>query len=510
MTLPEEITRGLGEATAHPSICFRGSWWSWADVADLAANLKSLVSNLGLDFRAGVGVLLRNGPAQFACLVGVMANGGRLVSLSALLPDQALCEQLAALQLPVVIGARSDWARPGLREAAVAAGTTCVSIDSDSSAVWSQSLKVLSRGDARHNVPTEADFVALDLPTSGTTGPPKRIALTYKDLEGSLESTVALVSNAGGARRSRPPSPAVISTPLSHIGGCWYAIQSALQGRTVGLLERFEPTEWADIVSRIAPRVVGLTPTGVRMILSADVPELLLASLRAVTVGTAPLPREVQIAFENRYKIPVLPQYGATEFAGPIIGWSMPDYKAFRDTKLGSAGRAYPGMDLRVVDTEGFQPVSHGHPGLLEIRRIRSEPAEWKRTTDIVVIDDDGFVWVRGRADDAINRGGFKISTRKIVQALEQHPVVQEAAVVGLSEPRLGAVPAAAVVLASAPAAETPDPADLVEWTRARLLPYEVPVKVVILDAMPRTSTQKISLSDVRALIEPGAMEPPT
>jgi acyl-CoA synthetase (AMP-forming)/AMP-acid ligase II len=121
------------------------------------------------------------------------------------------------------------------------------------------------------------------------------------------------------------------------------------------------------------------------------------------------------------------------------------------------------------------------------------------RTTDLAAIDPDGFVFHRGRADGAIARGGFKILPETVVETLRRHEGVSDAAVVGLPDARLGEVPAAAIE--PRPGAPRPSPAELERHVRAHLPATHVPVRFLVLDALPRTPSMKVRLGEVRAML---------
>ena len=184
------------------------------------------------------------------------------------------------------------------------------------------------------------------------------------------------------------------------------------------------------------------------MVLEADVDPADLSSLRSVVSGTAPLDPDDADAFTERYGIPVLISYGATEFGGGVAGWNLADHREFWATKRGSVGRAHAGCELRIVDASSGDVARRGHRGPA---RGAGEPArrrrDWVRTTDLARIDGDGFLWILGRADQAIIRGGFKVLPEVVRTALERHPDVRGAAVIGRTDRRLGAVPVAAVEL---------------------------------------------------------------
>jgi acyl-CoA synthetase (AMP-forming)/AMP-acid ligase II len=118
---------------------------------------------------------------------------------------------------------------------------------------------------------------------------------------------------------------------------------------------------------------------------------------------------------------------------------------------------------------------------------------DWIRTTDFARIDADGFLWILGRADQAIIRGGFKVMPDDVRAALEGHPAVEGAAVVGRADDRLGETPVAMVELR-----EPVSTADLAEFLRTRLARYEIPTEIAIVDAIPRTPSGKPDLSAVR------------
>jgi len=231
------------------------------------------------------------------------------------------------------------------------------------------------------------------------------------------------------------------------------------------------------------------------MVLRSDLTREDLASIRAVTSGTAPLSAEDADAFTAKFGIPVLTSYAATEFGGGVAGWTLADYQQYWQDKRGSVGKASLGAQLRVVDDDGA-PLGPDQPGLLEVKPGQLGPsAEWMQTTDMARIDADGFLWILGRADQAIIRGGFKVMPDDIRGALEGHPAVRGAAVVGRPDNRLGETPVAMVELRSAASVDT---AALVEFLRARLAHYEIPNDIAIVDQIPRTPSGKADLGAVR------------
>jgi acyl-coenzyme A synthetase/AMP-(fatty) acid ligase len=261
------------------------------------------------------------------------------------------------------------------------------------------------------------------------------------------------------------------------------------------LLERFELGRWAEAVRKHKPRTVSLVPAALRMVLHSDLTPEDLQSIRVVTSGTAPLSPEDADAFTNKYGIPVLTSYAATEFGGGVAGWTLADHQKYWQAKRGSVGRASLGAQLRVVGDDG-SPLGPDQVGLLEVKPGQLGPStDWIRTMDMARIDADGFLWIVGRADQAIIRGGFKVMPDDVRIALESHPAVAAAAVVGRRDERLGETPVAMVELRKPASA---DAAALVDYLRTRLARYEIPTEIAIVDEMPRTASGKADLAAVR------------
>src|SRR5262249_2162545 len=146
-----------------------------------------------------------------------------------------------------------------------------------------------------------------------------------------------------------------------------------------------------------------------------------------------------------RYGVPVLTSYAATEFGGGVAGWNLKDYQQYASDKRGSVGRAHAGCELRVVDESTGESLPNGDVGLLEVRADQIDGTQWIRTTDLARLDDDGFLWIVGRADQTILRGGFKVQPETVRVALLRHPAVVDAVVFGVDDDRLGQVPVAVV-----------------------------------------------------------------
>jgi acyl-CoA synthetase (AMP-forming)/AMP-acid ligase II len=422
-------------------------------------------------------MLLRNRPDHVAAFLGVLLGGGTVVVINPSRGDDRTKADIAALALPLIVGEPDDLT------ALVPPGTATEAISA-----LPDNADEPARPAAEPEPTTPG--VAVRMLTSGTTGPPKRVDLSYDMLARSVM----------GHEPDRAPAPAelrrgiaIVNSPLVHIGGVFRVLQCVTEARPFVLLERFELTAWADAVRRHRPRTVSLVPAALRTVLHSDVPPADLESLRAVTCGTAPLSADDADAFTDKYGIPVLTSYAATEFGGGVAGWTLPDYRQYWRVKRGSVGRANPGAQLRVVADDGAT-LGPDEVGLLEVKPGQmGTSAQWMRTTDMARIDDDGFVWIVGRADQAIIRGGFKIMPDDVRIALESHPAVAGAAVIGRADNRLGETPVALVELRAAASTDA-----LVEYLRTRLARYEIPTEIAIVDTIPRTPSGKADLGAIQ------------
>jgi acyl-CoA synthetase (AMP-forming)/AMP-acid ligase II len=468
---------------AAPALEFGGRWRTWGELGTTIEAVASVVPRPG----AAVGVLLRNRPAHVGTLLGVLRGGGCLVAINPGRGVERARHDIAGLDLGYLAGTAADlsWL-VGTDER-----PTLIEIDDLGSPV--------STHPGRSGSHPDRPGVAVRMLTSGTTGPPKRVNLTYRTLEHVLAGAKHYETNRQTELRLRT-GVAIVNSPLVHLGGLFRVLQCVNDGRSFALLERFTVEGWVDAVRRHRPQTASLVPAAVRMVLEAGIDPTDLASIRSVVSGTAPLSPDDADAFTARFGIPVLVSYAATEFGGGVAGWNLADYQRWWATKKGSVGRAHPGCELRVVDAEDGQPRGAGEEGLLEVKAAQLGGDGWVRTTDLARIDADGFVWILGRADQAILRGGFKVHPDDVRAALEHHPRVRAAAVIGRHDRRLGEVPVAVIELR--PGDEPVTPETLVAHLSGLLARYEIPAEVRIVDVLPRTESGKVDLGAVRASFE--------
>ena len=474
-----------------PAIEYQGAWTDWQALSDIAFGVESHLIAAGLGAGSPVGVVLRNHPAMVAAMLGVLLADSCVVTINPSRGESGLAADISELMLPALIGVDADWRRPGI--AAAPTGSLGLEVGAIPAAVATvPGLERVGPGPFRQ----EPDGVAVEMLTSGTTGPPKRIPLSYDAFEHTVAAAGAHYGSSKPADLRLRSGVAIVSSPLVHMSGLFRTLLNICEGRKIALLERFQVPEFVDLVVRHRPRAVSLVPSALTMVLDATVPTEVFSSVEVVTSGTAPLPVSVQEAFEERYGVAVLPSYGATEFAGGVAGWNLALHREWAKAKRGSVGRPQSGREIRIVSAENGAEVPTGAQGRIE---VRTRGGEWVRTTDLGRVDADGFLFVDGRTDDVIIRGGFKVTPADIVSVLRGHPAVRDAGVTGIPDERLGSVPVGAVELVDGAHV---DPGELLDYARGRLTRYQVPAKLLIVDELPRTPSLKVSQSELRELFE--------
>jgi acyl-coenzyme A synthetase/AMP-(fatty) acid ligase len=349
--------------------------------------------------------------------------------------------------------------------------------------------------------------------TSGTTGRPKGARLTHRALVGSLTASALWPS---GLRRDE----AVLSLPVAHIMGFATLLGLAGAGIPAWFLPTFRAEALLDAIeTRRATIFVGV-PAMYRMLLEAGAEKRDLSSVRIFMSGADVMPQDLAAKFKRMgstaylFGRPVgeaafVEGYGMVESAGgAAVRFSPPGFSL---PFIDGVGLPLPGYRFRVVDDLGREvpPGVVGElllkgPGLLDgyhgdAQATASAMTEdgWLRTGDLARRGPLGGVVFAGRKKDVLMVGGYSVGAGEVEAALEAHPDVLEAAVVGLPDERMGEVPAAAVRLrpGSSTRAE-----HLVGWAAEHLSDYKAPRRIMVVDDLPRTGTSKVQKDEVREL----------
>ncbi len=346
-------------------------------------------------------------------------------------------------------------------------------------------------------LPTVApEAVAAILYTSGTTSRPKGVTHTH----GSLCATADLHGAHIGLRND---DVLCVVPPLCHIFGFATQMITAFWARAqVVLLPRFEPELVLQTVDQLrATRMVGL-PTMLQAL--ADHPRAAAYSLRSLRTcigGGDAVPIALQQRFLAMFGVPILEGCGMTEVIPFVL--NLPD-----QLRVGSIGRACPGMEIRLVDDAG-RDVPAGAVGEILVRSPAAMIGYWREpeitaatlaggfvhTGDLARIDDDGYYWFMGRKKEIIIRAGSNISPLEVEDALYQHPAVRECGVVGVPDPAMGEAVWGFVALRDDHAVSA---AELQAFVKQRIAPYKAPEEFRFRAELPKGPTGKIHRRTLR------------
>ena len=341
-----------------------------------------------------------------------------------------------------------------------------------------------------------SDDLAVLLFTAGTAGAPRPAMLTHGSLLANLEQM-----QAHPGLRVTPDDVALGVLPLFHVFGLNVVLGLALNaGGAVSLVDHFHPTETLARVRADGVTVVAVVPAILEAWLALDAssaPDDAFARVRLCVSGAAPLPPVVVAAMRARFGVDVHDGYGLTE-ASPVVTTSA----VSATPRAGSVGPPLPGVDLRLIDTDGHD-VLEGDPGEILVRgpnvfagywRDSDATARvlvdgWLHTGDIGVADNDGWLSLVERAKDVIIVSGFNVYPGEVEQVLAGHADVADVAVVGEPHPRTGETVVAYVV---AKPGHTPDPVELLRHAGRRLARYKLPTRVELVEELPRSFAGKL------------------
>jgi long-chain acyl-CoA synthetase len=354
-------------------------------------------------------------------------------------------------------------------------------------------------------VVTDENTAAIILFTAGTTGYPKGAVLSHRALIANLE-TLLVVSRKlpDQIADDIEPSVTLVGLPLFHIGAIQLLLVPLMTGSKVVFLEgRFDPGVFMRLVESEGVTMFSGVPTMMERILRH--PELEshdLSSLRTIVLGGSPVSGEllerISAALPNARRR-VGQTYGLTE-AGGVVSTGV---GADIESHPGCSGRLAPVVEARVVDPneDGTGELLVRSPaGMDGYWGLPSDPTlsadGWIRTGDIGRVDQDRYLYITGRSKEIIIRGGENVSASAVEAALARHPAIAEAAVVGLPDPDLGEVVAAAVIITDD---QAPSIAELEQWARNNLAHFAVPARWWIRSSLPTNDAGKVFKRDLIA-----------
>lgn len=349
--------------------------------------------------------------------------------------------------------------------------------------------------------------------TAGTTGVPKGVMLTHESFSGYLLSNV------------EPADPDVeetnlLTVPFYHIAGLQAAMAAVYGGRTLVVMRQFEPMEWLTLVQERRANRAMLVPTMLKRLM--DHPrfgEFDLSSLDVITYGAAPMPMPVvRQAIQEFPTARFVNAFGQTETASTITMLPPDDHVLEGDAeeiekklrRLTSIGLPLEDVEVRIVSEEG-ETTGVGEVGEIVARGARMMKGYWQQesatgdtirsgwvyTGDLGYRDEDGYIYLSGRARDFIKRGGEMISPEEVEQTIMSHPAVDEAAVIGVPDLEWGETVRAVVVRRDDGGGGLTE-GELIGYCHERLASFKRPESVVFVSELPRNVMGKVLKRDLR------------
>jgi acetyl-CoA synthetase len=467
---------------------------SFGELQDMSCRFANVLRANGVERGDRVATLLPSLPETAAVFIGTYRAGAILLSMSVLYGDEGIEHRLRDSQAKVVVtdAANRDRIPDGLAESVLVLDGGLLEDMADAPTSF-------------ETVDTAADDPAQLYYSSGTTGMAKGILHAHRYLLAHEE--FEFCHDVRDGELFHGSGEWAWAAGICPLLGPWrYGAVALVQARKGG----YDPEEHLRFLSKHGVENVFTTPTALRAMtgVSDAGKSYPLERLRITCSAGEPLNPEVIRWFREQYGITVLDYYGLTE-SYPLCG-NFPTV----EVREGSMGRPMPGWDVAILD-EDEQPLPAGERGEICLR-ARSNPhypigywnrpedtdevfgGEWFHTKDAAQLDDDGYVWYAGRADDVIISAGYRIGPFEVESACVEHPAVKEAAAVASPDPRRGDIVKAFIVLTGGHEASDELADQIKRHVRERHSAYAYPRKIEFVADLPKTLTGKIRRVELR------------
>ena len=494
-------------------IVFEGKRWTFDQCNERTNRLANALKKMGVGQGDRVGMLQVNCNQYIETYFAIARLGAIFVPLNFRAKAEELSYMIANAETKVLfVGSRYlDMVDTMLPQLPIV--RDCVSIDRDDTGKLYYENLISSSSSDEFTSQIGDDDITILMYTAGTTGRPKGVPLTHN---GFVSYVLGNVEPANPETEERN----LLSVPLYHVAGIQAMLAAVYGGRTMVMMRQFDVKEWLETVQKEQATRAMLIPTMLKMIIDdPDFNKYDLTSLKVITYGAAPMPLEViKKAIERIPGANFINAFGQTETASTITTLGPEDHiiegtEEEREKKLkrltSSIGKPLPDVEVNIVDEEG-KPLPALEVGEILARGPRVMTGYWhdqEKTSQVITKDgwlrtgdkgwrdEDGYIYLAGRSDDMIIRGGENISPEEVENVLYSHPRIEEAAVIGVPDPEWGQQPRAIVALKKG---ETASQEEIMEYCRSRLAGFKRPRSVIFVDSLPRNPMGKVLKKELR------------
>jgi len=506
--LAQSALERLGERV---TLDFEGRPYTNLQMMDWSQRLQGALMRLGLKKGDLAVMCLINHPMVFSVFGGIFRTGATAVPVMFMLAVPELRYVLMDTKATCIF--TDAFSLEKVREAAAGLAHVKWIVVVDSAGEAQADILEYALDDLLDEPPTETlpiineEDVALILYTSGTTGKPKGALLTHANLYASAEAAYL----AAQLDQWEDRYISVSALPMAHIFGVGvmnsgYLMPEHLADSYCAMMTRFDAEGFMKLIQKHQAAIIPVVPTILTVMLAHPKLENYdLSCLKEVICGAAPLPVEVAKDFSERFGCRIREIYGQTEGTGMgSVNYRSDPYRP------GSAGKAYPNHEMRIVDDQGrvLPPGERGEiairgPAVMKGYLNRPEATAdtlrngWLYSGDIGYLDEDGFLFVSDRKKDMVIRGGENIYPAEIEGVIHEFAGVAEAAVIGIPDPVYGESVMAFVVPMPD---ESLNAEAIIEHVKNNTAPFKAPEKIIMTESLPKSAVGKILKRELREM----------
>ena len=469
-----------GSASA---LLFDGRSTTFGEVDATASRLANALIASGVRTQERIAYLSKNTDHFLPCLLGVCKARATLAPFNFRLaaPEIARLLEDSGARILFVGPDVADLAEQAIAMVSSRPRLIALGFDREGYEQLEAWMEGATPDDPRLEADPEDDVIQLY--TSGTTGVPKGVRLTNRNYLAIFE----LVATSGGLEYE-PGDTVLAAMPFFHVAGINVALIAMASGSRSAILRDAAPQLMLDTIGKERVNHAFLAPALIQMLMQAPgIDSADLSSMRSLTYGASPISEDLLMRASARFRCDFVQLYGMTETCGAGTFLPYADHDPAKG-KLRSCGRAWPGVELKIVGPDG-EEAPRGAVGEVLIRSpvvmkgywnkpdatAASIPDGWMRTGDAAYMDEEGYVFIYDRVKDMIVTGGENVYPAEVENALFGHPAIADAAVIGVPDDAWGEAVKAIVVLK--PGAEG-DAADIIAWARTRIASFKTPKSV--------------------------------